>query len=44
MLRRALTWLLCTLLGLAALSLLWVGSYRVINPPSSFLLLRDRID
>lgn len=31
-------------LGLAAFSLLWVGAYRWIDPPATFLTLRDRAD
>ena len=32
------------LLGLVAFSILWVGAYRLLNPPTTYLMIRDRLN
>ena len=32
------------LLGLVAFSVLWVGAYRLLNPPTTYLMIRDRLN
>jgi monofunctional biosynthetic peptidoglycan transglycosylase len=31
-------------LGLVAFSILWVGAYRFLNPPTTYLMIRDRVN
>ena len=31
------------LLGLVAFSILWAGAYRLLNPPTTYLMIRDRL-
>lgn len=40
--RRVVRALLMAVAGLAACSLLWVMAYRFVDPPATFLMLRDR--
>lgn len=39
-----LKWLLKAVLALVAFSLVWVVAYRWIDPPATFLTIRDRLD
>jgi monofunctional biosynthetic peptidoglycan transglycosylase len=41
---RFLGFIFKALLGLVAFSVLWVGAYRLINPPTTYLMLRDRLN
>jgi monofunctional biosynthetic peptidoglycan transglycosylase len=41
---RVIRFLFRALLGLVAFSLIWVVVYRFIDPPTTFLMLRDRVN
>lgn len=41
---RFLGFIFKAVLGLVAFSVLWVGAYRLINPPTTYLMLRDRLN
>ena len=42
--KRFLAFVAKALLGLIAFSILWVGAYRFLNPPTTYLMIRDRLN